>query len=68
MGVIDYTAHPELIAAARELDRTLWPICDRILARLGKTRADVLARPPVISTPAPSASTVHAADVAALSH
>jgi hypothetical protein len=47
MGVIDYTAHPELIAAARELDRTLWPICDRILARLGKTREDVLARPPV---------------------
>jgi predicted DNA-binding ribbon-helix-helix protein len=41
---IDYDRHPELVAAGRELDRALWPVIDRIAARLGLTRADVLER------------------------
>jgi hypothetical protein len=40
---IDFDAHPELVAAGRELDRALWPVIDRIAARLGLTRADAIA-------------------------
>jgi hypothetical protein len=42
---IDFDQHPELIAAGRELDRVLWPVIDRILARLGLTREELRADP-----------------------
>lgn len=50
-----YHGRPDLVADARALDRSLRPIVDRVLARLGITREQVLAEqptpPPVAATP-----------------
>lgn len=36
---------PQLIRHGRELDAALWPLVDRVCARLGITRAELLAMP-----------------------
>jgi hypothetical protein len=49
-----YANNPHLAACARKLDMSLRPINDAILARLGLTRAEVIAEMDMVDS-APSA-------------
>lgn len=46
-----YRGRPDLLADARALDRALRPVTDAVLARLGLTREQAIARAP---RPAPA--------------